>query len=196
MEKQLALTLALCASLIGFGCDGSTSMNDGDGGTSSSGDLATGEGPCDEASQCRGDVCVAIPTDRPAVYCSEECTADASCPSGFVCDQETFGLIGLRFCRPGDAADPPPPAPAPKLPCMDDADCDRGTICGRIDGEATCLVPCDVEDDCTPPAMGGFVLDLATCGTEDGGRTVCLPDPACSPDPQVCITTGGFPGAP
>lgn len=158
------------------------------------GQIEVGAGPCDAAADCAGDVCVAlIDGNNPPVYCSQECTA-GGCPDGFTCDESTFALVGLSFCRYGDPAEPPTAVEEPPiLPCTDDVDCDDGFVCAELNGERGCAKSCEVEADCTPPAIGGVVIDVATCGQSDGGRAVCVGDPACYPDATQCIE-GGLPG--
>lgn len=184
--------LGLAILVLGCGDDGM-----GSGGTDGVGkQLDNGQGPCDKADDCKGDVCVAlIDGDNPPVYCTQQC--GGGCPDGFYCDQSTFALAGLEFCRLGDppaAGEPPPSEEPPRLPCSEDADCEGGQVCATYMGERGCTPPCAVEADCTPPAFGGITFDLATCGadeTPDQMRTVCLPDPKCYPNVQGCIS--GFP---
>ncbi len=157
-----AVVLGACGEEEGDGTDGG-----GGGGT----DLATGESPCEEASDCSGDVCVAlIDGGNPPVYCSEQCTAN-SCPSGFYCDDTTFALLPLSFCRYGATApaQPDPPEEPPTLPCQDDTDCGEGLVCATLDGERGCAVPCTVEDDCTPPAVNGVIIAVGVQGEVGGG---------------------------
>jgi hypothetical protein len=127
------------------------------------------------------------------VYCSERCTK-GSCPDGFYCDTSTFLLAELSFCRFGDTepAEPEVPDEPPRLPCKTDDDCDGDLVCATYMGERDCTMPCAAEDDCAV-SLDGVTLDFSTCGTEEGqDREVCLPDPACYQNPQMCI--GGFPG--
>lgn len=197
-KQATRFSLTLFAVLALFGCDsgGSDGTDESAGetaGDDSGGNLKqTGEGPCESASECEGDVCVAIVTDDPPIYCTQPC--DGGCPSGFYCDTSTFALVGLDFCRVGGDEPPEepdiPPEP-PRLPCETDADCDDGQVCSLWDGERDCTVLCDVEEDCTPPPIGGFTFDLLMCATDDEGRDVCVPDPACYPNIQTCI--GGLP---
>ncbi len=147
---------------------------------------ATGQGPCDTSAECAGDVCVAvIDTGHPPVYCSQSC-ATAGCPSGFFCDSQTFALIGLRYCRFGETQPSAPPAEPPRLPCKIDADCDNGQVCAESGGVRDCTLPCANEEQCTPPATGGFVFDFLTCKKDDKARSVCLPDAACYSNPLNC----------
>lgn len=174
---------------------GGTGGGMGGAGGGNNGGMSTGEGPCEVASACAGDVCVAlIDGDNPPVYCTEQCDGE-TCPDGFVCDTETFALVGLGFCRFGDpAVEPAPPSEPPRLPCREDADCDDGLVCAEFEGERDCTLPCTEEDECTPPALGGLTVDLATCGQDEGAdRTVCLPDLDCFPDPIAAGCLGGLP---
>ena len=194
---MIALTLAGCGG-DGRNGSGGPSATTGDGGATSSqtGAKATGEGPCEASDECRGGVCVAlIDGSHPPNYCTEECGA---CPAGFYCDQQTFSLLGLSFCRFGEitAGEPPPPAEQPpRLPCRSDSECPDGAVCATFQGERDCTTTCDGEEACTPPSLGGIVLDVATCGADEtpgASRMVCLPDPRCFPDPTGCIS--GLPG--
>lgn len=194
----IAVLAALALAVTGCGDDESSGEGGGGGGGGGGNGAATGEGPCDDASDCANDVCVAlIDGNNPPVYCSEPCSAD-SCPDGFVCDESTFGLIGLSFCRFGEAGtEPSPPAEPPRVPCTDDADCEGDLVCAEYNGERDCTVACAAEDDCTPPTMGGITFDLATCAPDqrtDVTRDVCLPDEACYPNVQGCISGMDIPG--
>jgi len=194
---MMAATAVLALTACDDGSDPGTSSSTGP--SSSSGSKATGEGPCNAASECANDVCVAlIDGNHPPAYCSESCTS-GSCPSGFYCDQSTFGLVGLSFCRYGatEPATPEPPAEPPRLPCRTDADCEGNAVCATYEGQTDCTLPCNSEPECTPPSLGGVTLDLATCApdqTPGEDRTVCLPDPACFPSAMSCIS--GLPGIP
>ena len=166
-----------------LGCSGS-------GGGGGGGDKqATGEGPCESADECAGDVCVAIiDGNNPPVYCTEPC---GSCPDGLYCDSDTFALVDLAFCRFGDTPNGPAPTPEepPRLPCTSDASCEPGLVCATFMGERECTLPCVVEDDCTVE-LGGVTINFSTCAadqTAGESRDVCLPDPACFPDPTGCI---------
>lgn len=169
--------------------------DDGDDGGNGNGDgKQTGEGPCEQASECSDDVCVAIiDGDHPPNYCTELCTA-GSCPDGFVCDESTFALAELSFCRYTDdeQADPEPPEDPPVLPCIDDVDCDDGFLCAELGDIKGCAKACSSEPDCDVPPHNGITFDLAVCGEDDNGKSVCVGDPACYPDPSSCV--GGLPG--
>lgn len=215
-ERHLFGYLLLAATLT-FGLAGCGGESGGDGGSGGSGGgnggsdggaggagggnpgaKATGEGPCEAAEECAGDVCVAlIDGDNPPIYCTERCD-DGACPDGFYCDGNTFALAGLDFCRFGatEPEEPPPPPPEPpRLPCRQDADCDDGLVCATFQGERDCTLPCSVEADCDLPEIGGVSIDLLTCGDDEGeDRTVCLPDTDCYPDPIAAGCIGGFPG--
>ena len=162
------------------------------------GSIETGDGPCEAAADCEGQVCVGlIDGDHPPVYCSESCSA-GGCADGFYCDEATFALAGQSFCRFGDkdpAAPPEAPEEPPALPCIDDTECDEGLVCSSLNGErgcaVRCAVRCAVENDCTPPAVHGIVMDIATCGSDDSGRAVCVGDPNCFPNASNCIS-GAF----
>jgi hypothetical protein len=137
-----------------------------------------------------------IDGNNPPIYCTQEC---GTCPEKMYCDAQTFGLIGLSFCRfslePDGVAPATPPAPTepPRLPCKEDGDCEGELVCATFQGKNDCTKICAVEDDCSPPSLGGVTLDLLTCGTDEGqARQVCLPDMACFPDIMSCI--GGMPG--
>lgn len=186
----------------GGGADGGGAAGGGgEAGNVNPGAKATGEAGCEEAVECAGNVCVAIiDGDHPPVYCTQEC---GTCKAGMYCDDSTFGLIGLSFCRfsnePAGAEPETPPQPAepPRLPCKEDADCEGTQVCATLNGKTDCTIPCTVEEDCTPPAVAGVTLDLATCGKEEGqDRSVCLPDLACwNPDPITAGCISGMPGA-
>lgn len=187
-----ARSIVLALGLLTPACEASNADGDADAGA---GDLKpTGEGPCEEADECAGLVCVGIATDSPPIYCSEPC--DGGCPSGFYCDTSTFALVGLEFCRVG--ADEPPPAPEPppeppRLPCNDDDDCDGDLVCATFEGERDCTIPCAAEADCTPPTVNGVTIDLLTCAADEGAdRDVCVPDLACYPNLSSCVD--GLPG--
>lgn len=205
LAALLALTLAACGGEGGGGDGGNGGSDGNDGGMGGSGGtgggnpagMATGEGPCGAAEDCAGDVCVAlIDGDNPPIYCSEQCP-DGACPDGFYCDDQTFSLAGLSFCRFGatEPEMPETPAQPPRLPCREDADCEDGLVCGTFMGERDCTIPCAMEDDCTPPSLGGITLDLATCGQDEGeDRMICVPDTDCYPDPIAAGCVQGFPG--
>lgn len=179
-------------------CGGEANGGEGtDAGPGSGGSgerLSTGEGPCDEPDECAGGVCVAlIDGNNPPVYCSEECGA---CPDGFYCDQDTFALAGLSFCRFGATpSEPPPPPPEPpRLPCKADDDCDGGLVCATFMGERDCTIPCSAEPECSVE-LGGVSIDLHECASDqsDGAeRLVCLPDLSCFPNATSCISFPGF----
>lgn len=179
-------------------CGGAGGNDGGDGDSADGGALPNGEGPCEAASDCEGDVCVAlVDGDKPPIYCTQVC--GSGCPEGFYCDGSTFALVGLDFCRLGDppgSEEPPPTSEEPpRLPCREDADCEDGQVCATYMGERDCTIACSVEEDCTPPAVGGITFDFATCGADETPgqeRTVCLPDLDCYPNAQSCIQ--GFPG--
>ena len=158
------------------GGGGGSDDDDGAGG------IATGDGPCEDGSDCVGGVCVAlIDEPNPPVYCTQSC--GSSCPDDMYCDSETFGLAGVDFCRFGGTSGQPPaeedpPEEPPSLPCSSDAECDNGLICAQYMGERGCAPPCSSDDDCVV-SMGGFTFRLAECGQEDGGRDVCLPREEC-----------------
>lgn len=209
MSKMITRSMFICLSLsaVLWGCgeaaqdDNNSSSNNSANNQKSNNNpsgskKATGAGPCAAASECRGDVCVSIiDGDNPPNYCTQPC--DGGCPQGFVCDSQTFSLVGLSFCRfapknatPGE--EPAPPEEPATLPCKTDKDCEMGTVCASYEGERGCTLPCSVESDCTPPSVGGFSFDLLTCAKDDDQRDVCLPDPKCFPNPTSCV--GGFPG--
>ncbi len=192
MRTFRSLPMFVLTATMAAGCPGGA----GEEGDDDGGQLPLGDGPCDRASDCQGDVCVAlIDGGNPPVYCTQRCAGD--CPEGFYCDSSTFSLIGLDFCRPGEPPTPddPPASEEPaRLPCTEDPDCDAGQVCATSMGERGCTIACAVEDDCTPPSFGGVTFDLATCGPDETPgqtRTVCVPDPSCFPNPQTCIS--GFP---
>ncbi len=164
----------------------------GSGGGGGSDLKATGAGPCESPAECQGDVCIALlDGNNPPIYCSEPC--NGTCPDGFWCDDTTFALVGLDFCRYGDTPTQDPPEEAPRRPCTDDGDCEGGEICATYEGDRGCTLMCDVEDDCTPPTIGGFTFDYLTCAPDEtpgATRDACLPDPACFANPLSC--TGGF----
>lgn len=201
----LALALTACVGGGGDGGNGGSGGNGngsdggmgGSGGGGNPGSKATGEGPCEEAGECAGDVCVGIiDGDNPPIYCTEQC-ADGNCPNGFYCDDQTFAIAGLTFCRFGatEPEMPETPAEPPRLPCKQDADCQDGMVCGTFMGERDCTIECGGEDDCTPPSLGGVTIDLATCGDDEGAeRTICIPDLDCYPNPIAAGCIGGFPG--
>lgn len=171
-------------------CTSSGNSGDDDGGGGGDG-LATGEGPCESPSQCEGDVCVAlVDGNHPPIYCTQQCGGGAGCPSGFWCDDQTFALVGLEFCRFGSTPTDEPPAEPPRRPCRADNECDSGEVCATFEGERGCTLPCTTESQCTPPSTGGFQVDFLTCAadqTPGSSRQVCLPDPACYVSPTSCI---------
>ena len=186
----------------GSSSSGGGSSSSGSGGSSSSsssgsgsgGGKATGQGPCEAADECQGQVCVSlIDGNNPPNYCTQEC-ANGACPSGFHCDASTFQLIDRTFCRfggpPAGGTEDTPSEP-PRLPCRGDADCETGEVCGTYQGERQCTLPCTVEQDCDLPALGGIRIDLMTCGadqTAGTSRSICLPDPACFSNPLACTS--------
>jgi hypothetical protein len=192
------LMAALLVGFVGCGDDGGDGDGDGSGGSGTGGGgvgtQSIGQGPCDGPEDCAGDVCVAlIDGNNPPVYCTQTC---GSCPDGFYCDNSTFGLVGLNFCRYGQdpavtGVTPEPPKEPPRLPCKSDDECPGDAVCATYQGVRDCTILCNVESDCTPPALGGITMDLSECGadqTEGQSRTVCLPDPNCFPDPMNCIS--------
>ena len=182
----LLLVLPACTTDRRGGSGGGGADDDDTGGSSDdddgAGSIATGEGPCEDGSECVGGICVAlIDEPNPPVYCTQSCASD--CPDGMYCDSETFALAGVDFCRFGGTSGQPPteqdpPEEAPSLPCSTDADCDTGLICASHMGESGCAPPCTSDDQCVVD-MAGFSLRLATCAEEDGGRFVCLPREEC-----------------
>jgi len=161
--------------------DDDDAANDDDDGV---GQIATGDGPCDDGGDCEGGVCVAlIEEPNPPVYCTQPC--GSGCPDDMYCDDQTFALAGVDFCRfGGNGGNPPPsdeqvpPEEAPSLPCSTDSDCEGNLICAEFMGESGCAPPCNNDDDCVVSMMGMSFL-LAECGQEDGGRDVCLPREEC-----------------
>lgn len=144
---------------------------------------ATGDGPCDDGGECEGGVCVALIDDpNPPVYCTQPC--GSGCPDDMYCDDQTFALAGVDFCRLGGSNGSPPggeqtpPEEPPTLPCTSDADCDGNLICAEHMGERGCAPPCSSDDDCVIDMMGMTFL-LAECAEEEGGRDVCLPREEC-----------------
>ena len=182
-----AAVLTLTAACGGGDADGDGDDNNDDGGAL----LPTGEGPCEEPSECQGDACIAIlDGDNPPIYCTEPCSA-GSCPDGFFCDADTFALTGFAFCRFGETQPEEPPPEAPRRPCRTDAQCEAGEVCATWEGERGCTLACDVESDCTPPPAGGFTFDYLTCAADETAgqsRDVCVPDPGCFEDPLSCTT--------
>jgi hypothetical protein len=209
--KPLSCVLSLVALLGAAACSDETSEQSNNASNNTSNNntsnnntpnpqgKATGQGPCAEGDECRGDVCVAIiDGNNPPNYCTQTCTA-GSCPSGFFCDADTFALVGLSFCRFG--GDPPQgePAPAPeeppRRPCKDDSGCDSGEICATYEGERGCTIACTQESQCDIPSVGGITVDFLECApdpTPGQTRDACLPRAECYTNPQSCI--GGFPG--
>lgn len=173
-------------SLFTTACADSDAASDGDGPTERK---ATGASPCDSPTQCKGDVCVALLDEgHPPVYCTQQCNGSA-CPSGFYCDQDTFKLVGLTFCRFGSlpgGETPPVPEKPPTLPCKADQECEAGLVCGRLGTERGCMLPCDVETKCDVPGAGGLVIDFFKCQPDAENRKVCQPDPACYQNPVMC----------
>lgn len=175
------------------------------GGCSSSGAKGIGEAGCDQPSECAGNLCVAlVDGTNPSIYCSQLCDASRTCPSGFYCDAQTFGVTGISFCRFGatQPSQPEPPKEAPRLQCKVDKDCQSGEVCATADGGRDCTIPCSKAADCEFTA-GGFTFTFATCAadkTAGVSRMVCLPNPACYQNPQSCIKSsgggGGAPGSP
>lgn len=189
--NRFGLAALLAAALMAASCGGSSESEENNNNNNTSG-KALGSGPCNEASECKGNVCVAlIDGKNPPAYCTQECSG--TCPDGFYCDDSTFGLVGLNFCRfaPEDPEEEPAqPTEPPRLPCTSDEDCMDGLVCATYEGERDCTITCAAEDDCTPPAMAGMVVDLSTCAADQTAgqdRTVCLPDAACFPNIQTCI---------
>ncbi len=196
LNKLPSLALTLCIAFgLGLGCDDSdtnpTTSGASQAGSINPDGLQTGDGPCEEASECGGDVCVAvIDGDNPPVYCTEQCTP-GSCPSGMYCDEDLFALLDMAVCRFGDEDEPPPnTSTPPEVVCQDDADCEGDLICAQLGDIRGCAVPCDDDTDCDIPPVNGVQLDLAVCGQEDGGRQVCVGDPDCYPDLQSCVDPG------
>ena len=186
----LALML-LCSTVLGLAaCSTSRSSRGDDDDDDASDDddganlIETGDGPCEDGSECEGGVCVAlIDEPNPPVYCTEPC--GSACPDDMYCDDQTFALAGVDFCRWGGNNGTPPPADEqappeepPSLPCSTDADCEGNLICAEHMGERGCAPPCSSDDDCVVEMQGMSFL-LAECSAEDGGRDVCLPREEC-----------------
>ncbi len=194
MNRQILAHRALLSMFVlgAVACGDSAGENsqNADGGSANTDLKATGEGPCESPSECEGGVCVAlIDGNHPPEYCTQEC---GSCPGGFYCDSDTLALVGLTFCRFGDTPNTPPPPPKepPRLPCKSDAECGNGLVCATYMGKSDCTLPCTSEDACAV-SLGGVTIDLDTCAqdqTPGMDRLVCLPDPACFPDPTSCIS--------
>jgi hypothetical protein len=163
----------------------------------------TGDKDCGNGDECSGSVCVAlIDGNNPPNYCTQTCSASAACPSGFYCDNETFGIAGLSFCRFGGTKpeQPAPPSEAPRFICKADADCavaaGDGQVCATFEGERECSIVCTQESQCTF-SFGGVTFSFLTCAsdtTPGTSRKVCLPKKSCYTDPQSCITVSGFGG--
>jgi hypothetical protein len=192
LPSAFLISLPLALALACGGESGGGDSSGADGGANSS-QSATGEGPCESADECEGNVCVAlIDGNHPPNYCSQEC---GSCPGGFYCDSDTFGLVGLSFCRFGnEPSEPSTPPEPPRLPCKSDAECGAGLVCAEFMGESDCTTPCAVEEDCTY-SFQGLTIDLAECAPDQRAgqdRQVCLPDLSCYPDATSCISFGGF----
>lgn len=165
----------------------------GCGDSGGGGALPDGEGPCERPSDCQGNVCIAIvDAGHPPVYCTQTC--GGGCPDGFYCDDSTFALVGLDFCRLGDPpaqGELPPNEEPPRRPCAEDGDCDAGEVCATWMGERDCTIACVEESECTPPPLGGLTFDVATCAADETPgqtRDVCVPDADCYPNVQTCIS--------
>jgi len=172
---MLMLATVLSVALF-VGCENAPGGGDDD--DAAGGKMATGEGPCEEAQECQGDICVAlIDGDHPPVYCSEPC---GNCPDGFFCDDQTFALVGLEFCRFGDSAESaPPPEEAPYLPCASDDDCEGDMVCAESGGEKGCATLCSEDSQCWI-SYQGLEMRFFECGPDESAdRNVCLPDPDC-----------------
>jgi hypothetical protein len=120
---------------------------------------------CDDAPCARGFVCNADglcddPPPPPPPPCETEldCALDGD-TSGRVCEDGVCGFADCtldlqcdnRLCIDGSCA--------PRVPCLQDDQCDDGTIC--VDN--ACRPPCDADDDCGVN-LGGFGLNTCVDG--------------------------------
>jgi len=133
--------------------------------------------PCDDAPCAPGLICTdegvcdeAPPPPPPPCVEDSECLLDGDA-SGRVCDDgvcrfddcATDAQCGTRICVEGTCA--------PRIPCVDDGQCDGGDLC--VDN--ACRPPCRADDDCGL-GIGGFGLQACV-----DGRCLqrCLGDGTC-----------------
>lgn len=149
----------------------------------------SGKGPCQDAAQCAGGVCVEV---NDASYCTQTCGA---CPAGMYCDAKLFALTGLEICLRGTKAAPVQPKEPPRVPCSSDDQCPGALICAEMMGQRDCTLPCESDDVCRAPETTGMRLDFYSCQLDAGqrGRKACLPKKACLSNPMSCMTMS--PGA-
>ncbi len=161
--------------------------------------------PCQGAADCRaeeGYVCrrSGWRTDQGVVQavavCAPRCGADTQCPDAQHCDPQSGD------CLPGVGA----PKPLGAF-CSEDADCQSGdcrsgagapggycseacgacAICGRVEGEAGCLHPCERGLDCRP----GYLCVEGGCTGPCAQDADCPSERSCSPVTQRCVEPGG-----
>lgn len=133
---------------------------------------ACDDGPCAPGLICTDEGICDEPPPPPPPPCVEdsECLLDGDA-SGRVCDDgvcrfddcATDAQCGTRICVEGTCA--------PRIPCIDDDQCDGGDLC--VDN--ACRPPCRADDDCGL-GIGGFGLQACV-----EGRCLqrCLGDGTC-----------------
>lgn len=144
----------------------------------------TGKGPCKDAGQCRGGVCVEVNGDA---YCSKTC---GDCPAGMYCDERLFSAVGMKVCLRGRAKAPVEPKSPPRLPCKTDDNCQGALICAEMMGHRDCTLPCTTEAQCDAPEVMGVKMDFLSCQVDEGDRKrkACLPKKACMANPMQCMS--------
>lgn len=146
---------------------------------------ACDDAPCAPGFVCNADGLCDDPPPPPPPPCETEldCALDGD-TSGRVCEDGVCGFADCtldvqcdnRLCIDGSCA--------PRVPCLQDDQCDDGTIC--VDN--ACRPPCAADDDCGV-SLGGFGLN--TCVD---GRCLqrCLNDATCLGggicEGNICLT--------
>jgi hypothetical protein len=167
--------------------DGSGAAPDAD----ASSDLGT---ECAVSSDCDENLCVDTTGGLAPGVCSQPCSVDADCPTGFECYDLTLdGVAVLGVCLASTYCSDPDDDGYGKGPgCLGD-DCEEGNplaypgadeLCDGVDNDCDGTVdnsPVDLEESCTTGFLGLCSAGREVC--EDGA-------PACeglsSPVPEVC----------
>ncbi len=135
---------------------------------------------CPDGYHCERNYMPCDPDDEDETYCGEdsigvcvqdECTTNADCPVGMVCET----LCGNGWCA-GMCVD----APSEPTYCNDDSDCPEGEMCEYVDGP---LGDCEDGMDCEP--QSGY---SGICVERPDDPTECWSDADC-PVGFVCVPT-------
>jgi hypothetical protein len=173
IRSSLCSLVVVLAGVVGVGCSPVGQKGDPcDDAPCAPGLICTDDGLCDEAP----------PPPPPPCVEDSECVLDGDA-SGRVCDDgvcrfddcATDAQCGTRICVEGTCA--------PRIPCVDDDQCDGGDLC--IDN--ACRPPCRADDDCGL-GIGGFGLQACVegrCLQRCLGDGTCLGGGLC--EDNVCV---------